>query len=67
MGHYPRGNYITLAIREGRPSLLDTLISLEVDPNSRSLEGTPVPTQALAPSTRWSVPTEATRARKPPC
>lgn len=39
MGNYPKGNYITLAIREGKSELLECLIEEEIDPNCRSLEG----------------------------
>ena len=39
MGNYPRGNYLTLAIREGKPALLKVLLKEDIDPNFRSLEG----------------------------
>jgi hypothetical protein len=39
MGNYPKGNYLTLAIRESKPHLVRMLVEEEIDPNFRSLEG----------------------------
>jgi hypothetical protein len=37
MGNYPKGNYLTLAIREAKPLVLQLLIVEEIDPNFKSL------------------------------
>lgn len=39
MGNFSQGNYFTMAIREGRHSLVRLLVEEEMDAGYRSLEG----------------------------
>jgi hypothetical protein len=39
MGNFSQGNYFTMAIREGKHSLVSLLVEEEIDPGYRSLEG----------------------------